>query len=116
MIKLFTKNPYPHIIDFIDAAVESEEISSWLVALESEPDNMRIIRLAEIKNKMEYNNAPEQHVEIIDLMNNLNILQAMNNVIKDVYQSGLKTRKFIKKKDNTNYNILASLIASTYES
>ncbi len=115
MIKIFTEDPYSHIIDFIDAAVDSEEISAWLVALESDPDNMRIIRLAEIKNKMEYNNAPEQHVEIIDLMYNFNILQAMNTVIKDVYQSGLKTRKFIKKKDDTKYNMLISLIASAYE-
>jgi hypothetical protein len=116
MVKLFTKDPYPYIIDFIDAVVDSEEISLWLAALESEPDNMRIIRLAEIKNRMEYNNAPEQHIEIIELMNNKNLLQAMNNVIKDVHLSGLKTKNHIKKKDDTNYNILISLIASTSES
>ena len=72
---------------------------------------MRIVHLAEIKHRMTRNNEPEQHIEIIGLMTNRDILHAMNNVIRDVYDSGLKTKKFIKKNDNTNYNVLISLIA-----
>ncbi len=115
MKKLFTQDPYTHIIDFIDAAVDSREISAWLAALENEPDNMRRIRLAEIKNKMEYSQAPEQHVEIIELMNNFKILQAMNSVIQDVQQSSLQTKKFLKKKDTAKYDMLISLITTAYE-
>ena len=115
MMKLFSQDPYTHIIDFIDAAVDSRQISAWLAALENEPDNMRCIRLAEIKNRMEYSQAPEQHVELIELMNNLNILKAMNNVIRDVHQSGLNTKNFLGKKDNPNYNLLITLIAATHE-
>ncbi len=64
---------------------------------------------------MEHNNASGQHIEIIELMNNKNTLQAMNNVIKDVSKSGLKTKKFIKKKDNPNYSTHISLIATSYK-
>ncbi|MCP3953557.1 MAG: hypothetical protein GY697_15270 [Desulfobacterales bacterium] len=115
MLKLFTQDPYAHIIDFIDAAVDSREISTWLATLENEPENMRRIRLAEIQNNMEYNQAPEQHVEIIELMNNFEILQAMNSVIQDVQQSSLQTKNYLKKKDNAKYNTLVSLIATAHE-
>ncbi len=115
MMKLFSQDPYTHIIDFIDAAVDSRQISAWLAALENEPDNMRRIRLAEIKNRMEYNQAPEKHVEIIELMNNFEILQAMNGVIKDVHLAGMETKRYLKKKDNTKYNILIILIAAALD-
>jgi len=65
MLNLFAKNPYAHIIDFIDAAVESRDIHTWLAMLESEPDHLRAIRLAEIKHSMEFHQAPKQHIEII---------------------------------------------------
>ena len=112
MRNLFARDPYAHIIDFIDAAVESRDIHTWLFTLENEPDHMRAIRLAEIKHNMEYNQAPKQHIEIIELMNNQPVLQAMNSVIRDVHQSGLNTKKFIKKHDDSKYNLLISLIAS----
>ena len=117
-MKLFSKNPdpYAHIVEFIDAAVESPEISAWLADLESEPGHMRSIRLAEIRNRMAYDQAPEQHIEIIELMNNASVLQAMNKVVKTVHQSGMSTRKFIKKKDPANFNTLISLIAANLES
>ena len=117
-MSLFSRDPapYTHIVDFIDAAVESAEISAWLVALENEPDHMRSIRLAEITHKMEYNHAPAQHIEIINLMNNNKILQAMNMVINAVHQSGMPTKKFIKKRDDAQYNLLISLIAALHDS
>ena len=115
MKKLFAKDPYAHIVDFIDAAVDSQEISAWLTALESEPDHMRSIRLAEIRHKMEYNQAPEQHVEIVGLMDNAKILQAMNSVIAEVQQSGLSTKKYIRRGDDTRYNLLISLITAVRE-
>ena len=115
MKKLFAKDPHAHIIDFIDAAVDTREIIDWLEALAQEPDHMRTIRLAEIKHKMEFSQAPEQHIEIIELLNSADILEAMNDVIKDVQQSGLKTNRFVKRKDATKYNILISLIAATHK-
>jgi hypothetical protein len=73
---------------------------------------MRAIRLAEIKHNMQYNHAPKQHVEIIELMGSRPILNAMNTVILDVQQSGLSTKTFIHKQDNTKYNLLISLITA----
>ena len=112
MRQLFAQDPHAHITDFIDAASESQEIATWLLLLENEPEHMRRIRLAEIKHKMEYSQAPGQHVEIIELMNNSEILQAMNSVIKAVRQSSLSTKAFIKKGDDSQYNLLISLITA----
>lgn len=112
MLNFFAKDPYAHIIAFIDAAVESRDIATWLATLESEPDHMRAIRLAEIKHTMQFNQAPDQHIEIIELMSSFPVLQAMNNVIRDVHDSGMPTKKFIKKRDHTTYNLLISLIAA----
>ena len=115
-MSLFSRDPAPYapIVDFIDAAVESAEISAWLVALESEPDQMRSIRLAEIKNRMEYNQAPEQHIEIIELMSNFDVLQAVNKVVVDVWKSGMLAGKFIRKKDPESFNLLVGLIAASF--
>ena len=115
-MSLFARDsaPYTHIVYFIDAAVESAEISAWLIALESEPDHMRSIRLAEIKNGMEYNQAPEQHIQIVELMNNFDVLQAMNKVVVDVRQSGMLAGKFIRKKDPESFNLLVGLIAAAF--
>ena len=112
MSPLFAKDPYAHITDFIDAAVDSAEISAWLKALENEPGHMRLIQLAEMKNRMEYSQAPEQHIEIVSLMNNFEILQAMNKVIEAVHRSGLPTKKCIGKGDGGSYNALISLIVA----
>ena len=115
-MSLFSRDPAPYtpIVDFIDAAVESAEISAWLVALESEPDHMRSIRVAEIKNRMEYNHAPEQHIEIVELMNNCDVLQAMNKVVVDVRKSGILAGKFIRTKDPESFNLLVGLIAASF--
>lgn len=115
-MSLFSRDPaaYTPIVDFIDAAVESVEISAWLVALEREPDHMRSIRLAEIKSRMEYNQAPEKHIEIVELMNNCDVLQAINKVVVDVRQSGMAAGKFIKKKDPESFNLLVGLIAAAF--
>jgi len=75
---------------------------------------MRSIRLAEIKNRMKYNQAPEQHIEIVELMNNFDVLQAMNKVIVDVRQSGMLAGKFISKKDPESFNLLVGLIAAAF--
>ena len=115
-MSLFSRKtaPYAPIVDFIDAAVESAEIAAWLGALESEPDHMRSIRLAEIKNRMEYNQAPQKHIEIVDLLNNSDVLQAMNKVVDDVRKSGMLTGKFVRKKDPESFNLLVGLIAAAF--
>ena len=115
-MSLFSRDPapYAHIVDFIDAAVESTEISAWLVALESEPGHMRTIHMAEIKNRMEYNQAPEQHIQIVELLNNIEVLQAMNKVVDDVRKSGMLTGKFVRKKDPESFNLLVGLIAAAF--
>ena len=115
MKKLFAKDPYAHIVNFIDAAVDSQEISAWLKTLEKEPGHMRSIRLAEIKHQMEYSQAPEKHIEIVEIMNHLKILQAMNSVIAEVRKSGLPTAKYLRKGDDTQYNLLISLVAAVVQ-
>ena len=108
---MFAKDPYESIIDFIDAVIDSDQITSWLSALESLTQNTRTIHLAETKIKMENDGAPKEHIEIIQFMQNEKILRAMNSVIRDVHASGMRTKKFISKTNNTNYKTLISLIA-----
>ena len=115
-MKLFSKDPdpYAHIVEFIDAAVESVEISSWLAGLAKEPGHMRSIRLAEIKSGMEYNQAPQAHIEIVELMNNADVLQAMNKVVADVRRSGMLAERYIRKQDPESFNLLVGLIAAAF--
>ncbi|MBU0485879.1 MAG: hypothetical protein KKB30_15350 [Proteobacteria bacterium] len=100
-----------HIIDFIDAAVDSEELIAWLAFLEKSPENLRLLHLAEIKSQMQQNNEERKIINIVELLNNQEILHAMNAVINEVYDSGMRTNKFLNK-NKTNYNLLLSLLAA----
>jgi len=115
-VNLFSKDPDPYapIVDFIDAAAESAKISGWLAGLEKEPEHMRRIRLAEIKTAMEFNKAPQAHIEIVELMNNAEVLEAMNKVVADVRRSGMLADKFIRKQAPESFNLLMGLIAATF--
>jgi hypothetical protein len=58
------------------------------------------------------NSEKEERINIIRLLRNSEILHAMNAAVKDVYDSGLRPKKFLKTKQNTNYDLLISLIAA----
>ena len=93
MIKFFSKDPYQTVIDFINAVVDSDELANWLAKLESEPDNMRLLHLAEIRSKMIANNERKDVIDIVELLNNPEILHATNNVIRDVRSTGINLKK-----------------------
>lgn len=107
MLKFFLRDPYQDIIDFIDAAVDTAEISSWLAMLEHEPENMRMIRLAEIRIRMKACRAPKAHMKFMSLLRDIKILRAMNDVIKELSLPGRKNRK-----NNPKYNSLINLLAT----
>ena len=112
MTNIFNRNQYHHIIDFIDAAIDSENITTWLTQLEKTPESLRWQYLAKLKNQMDNNKEKEKIISIVELLNNNEILKAMNAVIKEVRESGMGTSKFLKKKDNNNFNLLISLITA----
>lgn len=109
---MFDKEPYQNIIDFIDAAINSDELMNWLINLEVLPDNLRSDHLYQMKAKMVSNKEPEKIIDIVESINKREILSAINLVIKDVYDSGMKANKYLKKNNNENFNILISLMAA----
>ena len=111
-MKLFTESPYQNVIDFIDVAVDSDELKNWLNNVETLPDNLRSDHLARMKAKMLSNKESDKVIDIVESINNREILSAANSVIKDVYNSGMKAKKYLKKNNNENFNVLVSLMAS----
>jgi len=110
-MKWFTaKGPYQHVIDFIDAASESEKLSERLEELEQEPENMRHIRLAEIRTRMVHDKVPAEHIEIIDLMGNADILSAMNRVIREIREAGISLARLNRKQPCASFQALISLL------
>ena len=111
-MEIFTESPYKNVIEFIDVAVNSDELMKWLSNLETLPDNLRSDHLARMKSKMLSNKESEKIIDIVESINNREILSAANLVIKDVYSSGMKTKKYLKKNNNEKFNVLVSLMAS----
>ena len=108
MIRLFPADPNKHIIDFITAVIDSEHLTLWLKNLEKLSDSSRLLHLAEMKSNMQANNEPAAFLEILELLNNREILQAMNAVILEAQTTGKKVKK------SQNYKLLISLITSTH--
>jgi len=107
-----TKNSYQNIIGFIAVAAGSDEFMNWLSNLEKLPDNLRNDHLARMKAKMLSNKEPDKIIDIVESLNKKEILSAVNLVIKDVYDSGMKANKYLKTKNNENFNVLISLMTA----
>ncbi len=111
-MKLINNNPYQNVIDFIDAAVDSQELMNWLSDLETLPDNLRNDHLTRMRRRMAENREPEKMIDIVRSINNREVLSAVNLVVKDVYDAGIRTKKYLKKYDSANFNVLITLLAA----
>lgn len=107
------KTAYHDIIEFIDAAIDSGELMQWLSNLEKLPDNLRENHMAEMKKHMVSNNEPRKIIGIMEAINNPQILQAVNSVIKEVNSSGMKAKSYLGSRDNPNFSVLISLLAGS---
>jgi hypothetical protein len=65
-----------------------------------------------MKTKMLSNKEPDKIINILESINKREILSAINLVIKDVYDSGMKTKKYLKTNNNENFNVLISLMTA----
>ncbi|OIO69860.1 MAG: hypothetical protein CO186_07595 [Zetaproteobacteria bacterium CG_4_9_14_3_um_filter_49_83] len=101
---------YQHIVDFIDAVVESEDLTAWLLGLEKKSSSTRFLELANLKVKMLANHEPDELTVIVGLLNHEEILLAINKVIADIKQSGTNTKAYVLNKDNHNYTTLIGLL------
>lgn len=110
-MRILNKDPYENVVDFIDAAVDSREMMNWLAELEKLPDNLRKDHLHRMRRQMEENREPEKIIDIVISINNKEILSAVNLVVKDVYDSGIRTKRYLK--NNENFNVLISLLTAT---
>ena len=111
-MKILNEKKYWNVVDFIDAAVGSEELMNWLINLEELPDNLRSDHLAKMRVKMIENKEPDEIIDIVESINKREILSAVNLVIQDVYNSGMKTKKFLINGSTENFNVLINLIAA----
>lgn len=111
-MKIFNEKKYLNVIDFIDAAADSEELMDWLINLEELPDNLRNNHLAQMKAKMLDNKEPDKIIDIVESINKREILSAINLVIKEVYDSGMKTKKYLKSNNAENFNVLINLLTA----
>ena len=111
-LKIAYEKKYWNVIDFIDVAVDSEELMNWLINLEELPDNLRNDHLAQMRVKMIENKEPEEIIDIVESINKREILSAINLVIQDVYNSGMKTKKYLKNNSTENFKVLINLITA----
>ena len=109
---MFTENKYHNLIDFIDAAVDSNELMNWLINLEKLADNLRNDHLAQMKTRMSENDEPDKIIDIVESLNRREILSAVNLVVKEVYDSGMRTNKFLNTGNAENFNVLVNLIGA----
>jgi len=112
-MKILNKNPYQNIIDFIDITIESNDLKNWLGNLENLPENLRKDHLSKMKRRMVENGESDKLIDIIHSIHNREILSAVNLVVNDVYNSGKKTKRYLKKYSNENFNILVSLLSTS---
>ena len=110
-MKILDETSYSNLIEFIDAACGSEKLMKWLINLEGLPDNLRSNHLDEMKARMLSNREPEKIIDIMESLNNQEILSAVNLVIKDVNDSGMKTQKYLKTMNHENFYVLTGLLA-----
>ena len=110
-MKLDKQDLYQYIIDFIDVVIESADLMRWLVYLEALPDNLRSQQLVKMKRQMLSNNESAQIIGIVESINKPKVLHAINAVINDVHETGMKTRQYIRKHDSLNFKTLISLMA-----
>ena len=85
---------------------------NWLIKLEGLPDNLRSIHLAEMKDRMLSNREPEKIINIMESISDQEILSAINLVVKEVHDSGMKAQKYLKTMDNENFIVLTGLLAA----
>ena len=102
------------IIDFIDAAAESERMREWLLRLEEIPGKIRATHLQQMRNEMCENGEPETFVRIVDMLNDDSVLVAMNRVVSDVLVSGMKMRTCLAGKGDIlkKFTILVVLLSA----
>jgi hypothetical protein len=81
--------------------------------MEELPDNLRSHHLAQIKTQMRRNGEPDKIIEIVEAINRPEILSVVNLVIKDVYESGMRTSKYLKHHDAANFGSLISHMSTT---
>jgi hypothetical protein len=100
------------VINFIDAAAESERMRDWLLGLVELPEKIRATHLQQMRNEMQENDEPEAFIRIVDMLNEDTILIAMNRVVADVIASGMKTRSCLAEQADIlkRFNLLVVLL------
>lgn len=78
---------YASLVDVVDAALDYDEIAQWLCELETQPPSTRLMHLAQKHRTLKHNGAPQDLLDILQLLNNDDILRALNVVIRTLAQN-----------------------------
>ncbi len=106
-----TIDTYENVVDFIGAAIEASEIKEMLLELEKLPDNIRRNTITKFVSDMYRDNESIEFIQIMEMMKDKNVLQAMNNVIKDIQKtkpSSINTETV----SSSSFTVLIGLIAA----
>ncbi|HIF52093.1 MAG TPA: hypothetical protein EYQ42_11315 [Thiotrichaceae bacterium] len=106
-----TIDPYENVVDFIGAAIEASEINQMLLELEKLPDKIRRTTLTKFVSDMHRDKESIEFIQIMEMMMDREVLQAMNNVIADIQKT--KPRSINSKTlSSSSFTTLIGLIAA----
>lgn len=105
-------DPYENVVDFIGAAIETSEINEMLLELDKLPDNIRRMTLTKTISSMRGDKELREFIQIMEMMMDKNVLQAMNNVIADIKNNKTFSINFETLSSNNSFSILIGLIAA----
>ena len=107
-----TIDPYENVVDFIGAAIEASEINQMLIELNKLPDNIRRTTLTKTVTDMRRDKESIEFIQIMEMMMDKNVLQAMNNVITDIKKTKPHTINSESLSSNNSFAILIGLITA----
>ncbi len=108
-----TLDPYENVVDFIGAAFESSEIRQILFGLVNLPDNIRRNTINKILTDMRHDKDSVEFIQIMEMMMNKKVLEAMNSVISDIQKAKPRSISVESVSKNSNsFTVLMGLITA----
>ncbi len=104
-------DPYENVVDFIGAAIEASEIKEMLLELEKLPDNIRRNTITKFVSDTYRDKESIEFIQIVEMMKDRKVLQAMNNVIDDIQKTKSSSIN-VETLSSSNFTVLIGLIAA----
>jgi hypothetical protein len=106
-----TIDPYENVVDFIWAAIEASDIKQMLQELEKLPDNIRRMTLTKVVSDMHRDKESIEYIQIMKMMMDRKVLQAMNIVIAGIQKSRSRSINTETLSGNSFTNLIGLITA-----